>query len=83
MLEKGRVEEAEAVYRADLGLDGALARACQHPENVWSLHGFHECLMRLGKHAEARIIKQRLDIAGAWADIAIKSSCFCRMQAAA
>ncbi len=83
LLEQSRVEDAEAVYRADLGLDGTLARACQHPENVWSLHGFHECLMRLGKHAEARIIKQRLDIAGAWADIAIKSSCFCRMQAAA
>jgi len=83
LLEQGRVEEAEAVYRADLGLDGTLARACQHPENVWSLHGFHECLMRLGKHAEARIIKQRLDIAAAWADVPIKSSCFCRMQTAA
>ena len=65
LLEQGRVEEAEAVYRADLGLDGTLARACQHPENVWSLHGFHECLMRLGKDAEARIIKQRLDIVSA------------------
>ena len=83
LLEQGRVEDAEAVYRADLGLDRTLARACQHPENVWSLHGFHECLMRLGKHAEAHIIKQRLDIAAAWADIAIKSSCFCRMQGAA
>ena len=51
LLEQERVEEAEAVYRADLGLDGTLARACQHPENVWSLHGFHECLMRLGKQA--------------------------------
>jgi tetratricopeptide (TPR) repeat protein len=83
LLEKGRVEEAEAVYRADLGLDSALARACQHPENVWSLNGFHECLMRLGKHAEARIVKQRLDITAAWADVPIKSSCFCRMQSAA
>ena len=83
LLEQGRVEEAAEVYRADLGLDGTLARACQHPENVWSLHGFHECLMRLGKHAEARIIGQRLDIAAAWADVPIKSSCFCRMQTAA
>jgi hypothetical protein len=83
LLEQGRVGEAETVYRADLGLDGTLARACQHPENVWSLHGFHECLMRLGKHAEARIIKQRLDIAAAWADVPIKSSCFCRMRTAA
>jgi tetratricopeptide (TPR) repeat protein len=83
LLEQGRMEEAEAVYRADLGLDGTLPRACQHPENVWSLHGFHECLMRLGKHAEARIIKQRLDIATAWADVPIDSSCFCRTQTAA
>ena len=74
------MEEAEAVYRADLGLDGTLARACQHPENVWSLHGLHECLMRLGKLAEARIIKQRLDIAAAWAEVPIKSSRFCRTQ---
>ena len=49
LLEQGRVEEAEAVYRADLGLDDTLARACQHPGNVWSLHGYHECLTRLGK----------------------------------
>ena len=83
LLEQGRVEEAEAVYRADLGLDSTLARACQHPENVWSLYGFHECLMRLGKHAEACIVKQRLDITAAWTDVPIKSSCFCRIQAAA
>jgi tetratricopeptide (TPR) repeat protein len=83
LLEQGRIEQAEAVYRADLGLDGILARACQHPENVWSLHGFHECLTRLGKHAEAGIIKQRLDIATAWADVPIRSSCFCRLRTAA
>jgi hypothetical protein len=34
LLEQDRVAEAEAVYRADLGLDGTLARACQHPGNV-------------------------------------------------
>ncbi len=83
LLEQGRVEEAEAVYRADLGLDDSLARACQHPENVWSLHGYHECLLRLGKTVEARIIRQRLDIAAAWADVPIRSSCFCRLRAAA
>ncbi|MGE4253540.1 MAG: hypothetical protein AB7F09_29430, partial [Parvibaculaceae bacterium] len=83
LLEQGQVAEAEAVYRADLGLDGTLRRACQHPENVWSLHGFHECLTRLGKTAEAAIIKQRLDIAAARADVSIKASCFCRLGAAA
>jgi tetratricopeptide (TPR) repeat protein len=83
LLEQGRVDEAESVYRADLGLDATLSRACQHPENVWSLHGLHECLMRLGKRAEAGMIKTRLDVAVAWADVPIKSSCFCRLSVAA
>jgi tetratricopeptide (TPR) repeat protein len=83
LLEQGRVEEAEAVYRADLGLDGTLARAYQHPENVWSLHGYHECLMRLGKDDLARVIKQRLDLASARADVPIHSSCYCRLHHAA
>jgi tetratricopeptide (TPR) repeat protein len=83
LLEQGRVEEAEAVYRADLGLDDSLARPFQHPENIWSLHGYHECLSRLGKLAEARIIKQRLDLATARADVPIHASCFCRMSSAA
>ena len=82
LLEQNQIEEAEAVYRADLGLDHTLARACQHPDNVWSLHGFHECLTRLGKHSEAIIIKQRLDVATARADVPVMSSCFCRMSAA-
>jgi tetratricopeptide (TPR) repeat protein len=79
LLEQNRVEEAEAVYRADLGLDDALARACQHPGNVWSLHGYHECLMRLGKHEQAGIVKQQLKIAAAYADVPITASCFCRL----
>ena len=83
LLEQGRVEEAEAVYRADLGLDGTLSRWCQHPDNVWSLHGFSECPVRLGKQGEANIIKGRLDVAVAWADVPIKSSCFCRLRHAA
>jgi tetratricopeptide (TPR) repeat protein len=83
LLEQDRVEEAEAIYRADLGLDDTLARAFQHPENVWSLHGYHECSMRLGKHDQCSMIKQRLDLAAARADIPIESSCACRMSAAA
>ena len=82
LLEQGRVEEAEASYRADLGLGGdapavcrssgsdanvggnglgfgggdAPLRAGRHPDNVWSLHGFHECLVRRGKQAEAALV---------------------------
>lgn len=82
LLEQGHVTEAEAVYRTDLGYDGSLSRACQHPDNVWSLHGLHECLIKLNRPAEAAMVKQRLDVAVARADVPIKSSCFCRQMAA-
>lgn len=80
LLEQGLVAEAEAVYRADLGLDATLPRAQQHPGNVWSLHGFHECLVRLGKDGEARIVAQQLKIATATADVPIEASCHCRLD---
>lgn len=80
LLEQGRFEEAEATYRADLGLDGTLRRPCQHPDNVWSLHGLHECLSRRGETVEAGLIKQRLDLASARADVPIEASCFCRLE---
>jgi tetratricopeptide (TPR) repeat protein len=83
LLEAGRFEEAEAVYRADLGLDDTLARACQHPRNVWSLHGLHECLIRRGETVEARHIKLQLDQAAARATVPIRASCFCRSKAVA
>jgi tetratricopeptide (TPR) repeat protein len=83
LLEQGHVEEAEAVYRADLGLDDSLPRTYQHPENVWSLHGYHECLTRLGKHELAGMIEQRLDLAAARADVPIHASCYCRLSHAA
>ncbi len=79
LLEQGHLEAAEAVYRADLGLDDTLARACQHPANVWSLHGYLECLTRLGKHELAGVISQQLKIAAAYADVPIVSSCYCRL----
>jgi tetratricopeptide (TPR) repeat protein len=80
LLEQGRVAEAEAVYRADLGLDDTLPRALQHPGNVWSLHGLHECLVRLGRTGEARIVAQQLRLAAALADLPIEASCFCRLD---
>jgi tetratricopeptide (TPR) repeat protein len=83
LLEQGEVESARAVYAADLGIDGTLPRACQHPNNVWSLHGYHECLVRLGRTHEAREVKPQLDRALALADVEITSSCFCRLHHAA
>lgn len=81
LLEQGRVEQAAAVYAADLGLDPTLSRPCQHPGNVWSLHGYHECLTRLGREAEAVIIGKQLELAAARADVPIRASCACRLDA--
>ncbi|GAP90643.1 putative TPR domain protein [Rosellinia necatrix] len=80
LTEQGRYGEALAIYEEDLGLGGSLPRALQHPNNVWALHGCHECLTKLGYADRAAAIKGQLDKAVANADIPIKSSCFCRMQ---
>ena len=68
LLEQGRAAEAEAVYREDLGLGGALPRAQIHPDNLWALRGLLDCLERRGETAEAALIRQRVDFAAARAD---------------
>jgi hypothetical protein len=78
LMEQGRVEDAAAAYRADLGYDETLPRARQHPNNLWALHGYHECLLKLGKHGEASIVSQQLRVAKAVADVEIEASCYCR-----
>jgi tetratricopeptide (TPR) repeat protein len=83
LIEQGQYEEAETVYRADLGLDSTLSRACQHPGNVWSLHGLHECLVHRDEKTEALQVKLQLDKAAARAEVPIKASCYCRQVAAA
>lgn len=80
LLEQGHVEEAATAYAEDLGLEDAVVRTHQNPNNVWALHGYHECLVRLGRTAEARIIKKQLTIALAGADVTVSSSCFCRLR---
>lgn len=82
LLEAGAYEEAEKVYRADLGLDAELPRPSQHPRNVWALHGLHECLSRRGETVELPHISALLDQAIARADIPIRASCLCRASAA-
>jgi tetratricopeptide (TPR) repeat protein len=77
LLEQSRVAEAEAVYREDLGLAGNLPRAQIHPDNLWALRGLLDCLERRGETAEATLIRQRVDIAAARADLPVSVSCFC------
>jgi tetratricopeptide (TPR) repeat protein len=78
LLEQGHVDEAAAVYRADLGYDDTLPRALRHPRNVWSLHGYHECLVRQGALVGAAAVQDELDAALAQADVPIAASCACR-----
>ena len=82
LLEQGQVAEAEAIYRADLGYDDTLPRPCQHPDNVWALHGLQECLEKLGRQDEARMVQRRFDIVSARADVPITASCLCRRSCA-
>jgi len=77
LLEQGRAGEAEAVYREDLGLGGALPRAQIHPDNIWALRGLLDCVQRRGDTGEAALIRQRVDFATARADLPVSVSCFC------
>ncbi|KAM0252331.1 hypothetical protein ACHAQJ_007769 [Trichoderma viride] len=82
LLEQGHVSEALAIYSADLGIDDSLPRVHRHPNNVWALHGYHECLLKLGRTEEAKEVEGPLQKAMALADVPITSSCFCRLMAA-
>lgn len=78
LLEQGRFEEAIIHYEDDLGVSDRLPRCAQHPDNIWSLHGYHECLQKLGRDDEAAKLLPRLDELIGQSDIEIKSSCCCR-----
>jgi Flp pilus assembly protein TadD len=71
LVEQGRLEEAEAVYREDLDL---------HPGNGWALHGLSECLRRTGRAGAAAEVDGRFQSAWARADVTIEGSCFCRTR---
>ena len=78
LLEQGYCEEAEEVYRTDLGLNNQLQRCAQHPDNVWALHGIVECLSRKERGPEFYELSEKLNIALANTDVIIQASCCCR-----
>ena len=80
-LEQGRVAEAEAAFREDLGLGGQLSRATVHPDNIWALKGLHDCLKARGEEVEIVQVRLRLDLAQARADREVAASCFCAQAA--
>jgi tetratricopeptide (TPR) repeat protein len=69
LLEQGRIEEAEAVYRKDLEY---------HPGNGWALTGLAECLRKKGDAEGAAKVDAQLAESWARADVPITVSCFCR-----
>jgi len=80
LLDQGHVEEAEQVYRDDLGLSGKVQRCAQHPDNVWALHGLVECLRHRGEREERLELEDKLSAALAKAEVPITSSCLCRVS---
>jgi len=80
LLDQGHHEEAEQVYRDDLGLSGRIQRCAQHPDNVWALHGLVECLQRRAETKELPALRKKLAEALKLADVPITSSCMCRMR---
>ncbi|HXV59115.1 MAG TPA: tetratricopeptide repeat protein, partial [Vicinamibacteria bacterium] len=67
LLEAGRPEQAEDVYRDDLR---------KWPENGWSLFGLMQCLRTQGRMDEARLTEKRFLKAFARADVALTSTRF-------
>jgi hypothetical protein len=82
LAEQGHFDEAEDVYRTDLGLNGKLQRCAQHPLNVWALHGLVECLRHRGDTTERAIYEEHLRIALTKTDVPVTSSCLCRAETA-
>jgi len=83
LLEQGHYAEAEAVYRADLGLDPSVGRSRHHPNNLWSLFGLLECLKQRGEEVESVLVARQLDLAQARSEVPVKASCFCHQAAMA
>jgi len=67
LLEAGRPQRAEAVYREDLA---------RFPENGWSLYGLLEALRRQGKMTEAQRVQRRFREAWRHADVTLTASRF-------
>jgi tetratricopeptide (TPR) repeat protein len=80
LLEQGHVEQAKQVYMDDLGLSDTLVSTSQHQDNLWSLHGYVECLEREGNQVEAKRMRARLNLAKARADVPVNASCACRLE---
>ncbi|MGR9053703.1 MAG: hypothetical protein ACU84J_13745 [Gammaproteobacteria bacterium] len=67
LLEAGKPDRAEAVYRQDL---------VYHPQNGWSLFGLIQCLKAQSKKEEADAVQKQFDEVWADADVTLTGSRF-------
>lgn len=65
LLEAGKFEEAEEVYRKDLK---------NLPKNGWALNGLYQSMEQQGKKEEAKAVRLRFDEAWQWANIELQGS---------
>jgi tetratricopeptide (TPR) repeat protein len=80
------VRTAAELYESDLGLNKKLPRSQWHPNNIWALRGYVECLDR-SDELEAEIgserskkVREMLRRAEEQADVEVKASCACRVN---
>jgi len=69
LLQAGRAEEAERVYKEDLE---------KHPNNGWALLGLSQSLRLQKKSADAAEVAGKFEEAWSRADIELHTSCFCQ-----
>ena len=83
LLEQGQVDEAEKIYRQDLGLTSPRVR-CYYPNNIWSLKGLQECFQarRPDLPEDYALIMSKLRTAEGICDDPnlIPSSCACKQS---
>jgi tetratricopeptide (TPR) repeat protein len=80
------VKAAAGLYESDLGFNEKLPRVQRHPNNVWALRGYVECLDRSGEleveigSERSKEVREMLRRAEAGADVEVKASCACRVE---
>jgi len=67
LLQAGKAQDAEAVYREDLR---------RHPDNGWALYGLAQSLDAQGKGTDARAARQQFETAWKAADTTLAASAF-------
>lgn len=77
---QGHVEKSTLAYAKGVDLNKSSTCLHQRPSNTWAWHGYHACLVHLGRADEASLSKKQPDVAAAGANLTISASCFCCLK---